>query len=154
MSATRKVLLVMAPAVEAYSGALYMSLQAAAFDGGTCIFALVRLVYKLSDGGFSISSFFRLYLVVPAWTFVTALLVWPDKILPTPRQHGHVSIVQINESGKSKRIVDGSIYMSPYQSPSSRRNMRQNSYRQNNLINAPLRLTLRHQAFWSLATWA
>mmetsp|Transcript_8990 Transcript_8990/g.22687 ORF Transcript_8990/g.22687 Transcript_8990/m.22687 type:complete len:608 (+) Transcript_8990:436-2259(+) len=135
-------------------GALYMSLQAAAFDGGTCIFALVRLAYQASDGGFSVGSFFLLYLVVPIWTFVTALLVWPDKILPTPGQHGHDNILKNNQGVGSKRIVDESIYMSPYQSPSSRRSMRQNSTRQNNLINAPLQTTLRHPAFWSLAIWA
>lgn len=60
--------------------ALMMSAQAGAFDGGTVVFCVFA---ALADGiGLTSRAFFRLYMLVPAFTLLTALLVWPNSILP------------------------------------------------------------------------
>lgn len=109
-------------------GALFMSAQAAAFDGGTAVFAIVRLLHQTV--GLSSSTFFLIYLVVPGWTFLTSLLAWPDEIIEA----------QIDES----YLGAGS----PYLSPGGRRQPKVTS-----LVNAPLATVLRHPAFYSLAAW-
>lgn len=60
-------------------GAVAMSLQAAAFDGGASVFAVGRL---LKDAvGLGSGAFLTCYLAVPAFCFVTALTCWPRRSL-------------------------------------------------------------------------
>eukprot|EP00529_Nitzschia_sp_RCC80_P015746 CAMPEP_0113496922 /NCGR_PEP_ID=MMETSP0014_2-20120614/30367_1 /TAXON_ID=2857 /ORGANISM="Nitzschia sp." /LENGTH=698 /DNA_ID=CAMNT_0000390851 /DNA_START=460 /DNA_END=2556 /DNA_ORIENTATION=+ /assembly_acc=CAM_ASM_000159 len=60
-------------------GALYMSAQAAAFDAGTAIFALMNVGYF--QFGISSGTMFRMYMVVPLWTLLTSIYVWPNETL-------------------------------------------------------------------------
>ncbi|MGK3741469.1 MAG: MFS family permease [Bacillariaceae sp.] len=124
------------------TGAVYMSAQAAAFDGGTAIFAIVRFLYHLT--GLSASSFFILYNIVPAWCLLTAIFVWPNEILETPSINNKNSLEEVEE------------YMgvgSPYLSERGRLSMRGGKSR-NHLIDAPISVVVKHPAFWALATWA
>jgi hypothetical protein len=63
--------------------ALFMAAQAGAFDGGTMVFALFAAAAALF--GISSSSFFIAYMVVPLFTLLTAIFVWPNEILPDPK---------------------------------------------------------------------
>ena len=63
-------------------GALAMSLQAAAFDGGACVLALGRLAHDAF--GVSSGAFLTAYLAVPVFCFATALALWPIRTLEAP----------------------------------------------------------------------
>lgn len=126
------------------TGALYMSAQAAAFDGGTAVFAVVRLMYQLT--GFSASSFFLLYNVVPAWCLLTAIYAWPHEILETP------SITQNPRNGDVSKEYMG--VGSPYLSEKGRQSNCEAGGGRYPLVNAPVSVILKHPAFWALASWA
>lgn len=59
--------------------ALFMSAQAGAFDGGTMVFALFAAANTIF--GMTTSNFFIVYMVVPLFTLLTAIFVWPNEIL-------------------------------------------------------------------------
>lgn len=137
-----------------FPGAVYMSAQAAAFDGGTFVFAAARsLFYGL---GLSTAAFFQAYLIVPVSVFATALLVWPDTILQS-------KVAEEVEDDASVAAV--SPYVGPATSPAMNRSMRSSlrssfaSLRnlaeatKNDLVDAPLKEVLRHSPFWTLAIW-
>jgi MFS family permease len=114
-------------------GAIFMSAQAAAFDGGTAIFAVLRLLSQHT--GVTSTTFFRWYLLVPIWVFFTAVFVWPDDSLETEN--------------------DDDPYMgaaSPYLSP-GRPGREKRAAPTTSLVNASLSTVLIHPAFLSLATW-
>ncbi|CAB9500175.1 transmembrane transport [Seminavis robusta] len=121
-------------------GAIFMSAQAAAFDGGTAIFAILRVLFQAT--GLSSTTFLRLYLVVPAWVFLTSVFVWPDEILEDERVENSDDD---NEPKRQSYVGPGSPYISP--------NRKRKPPTPTTLINAPLSVVLRHPAFWSLATW-
>ena len=127
------------PSENGGTGALYMSAQAAAFDGGTAVFAIVRLIYQLT--GFSASSFFLLYTIIPVWSLLTAIFFWPNDILENPN---------IDEKDEDEYMGIGS----PYLSASGRMSVRNGNIMPNALVNAPLSTVVKHPAFYSLATWA
>lgn len=114
-------------------GAIFMSAQAAAFDGGTAVFAIFRLLHQTM--GLSSSSFFLLYLVVPAWVLLTAVFVWPSDIIE-------------NQDQTEDYIGAGS----PYLSPAGRRTPKPKP-KTASLVNAPLSVVLRQPAFYALAIW-
>jgi MFS family permease len=60
-------------------GALYMSAQAAAFDAGTAVFACFHFLHF--QFGWKSSMTFRYYLVVPLFTLLTAIFIWPNETL-------------------------------------------------------------------------
>lgn len=153
------------------TGAFYMSAQAAAFDGGTAIFALFRLVYQMTDGSFTVSNFFLMYNIVPVWCFLTSMFVWPDEILETPDISSGTDDVNNLIDGINTAMVDadadeaeeyvgaGSPYLSSKSRSSIRASIQQSirtppSVRRNLLLNAPLSVILKHPSFWALATWA
>jgi MFS family permease len=111
--------------------AFFMSAQAAAFDGGTAVFCILRLLHQ--NFGLPSSTFFLLYLIVPAWVFLTSALVWPREIL-----HNQNAVLDQEYVGAG----------SPYLSPGKPR-LRHTS----SLQNAPLSTILFHPAFYILATW-
>lgn len=127
-------------------GAVYMSAQAAAFDGGTAVFALVRMVHQ--QYSVKTSTFFLLYLAIPLWVFLTALFVWPDDALTNPSSQ--------KESLESKAVTENkSPYIgpaSPYLSPGMAR-LREVKNDTSALYDAPLSVILRHSSFWTLAIW-
>jgi MFS family permease len=120
------------------TGAFYMSAQAAAFDGGTIIFFLVRLAYQIT--GFRLSRFFLFYNIVPICSLLTAIFVWPKEILDSPEANQH-------------EIKDYIGVGSPYLSPAGRKSIREGHLSQGVLVNAPLSTILRHPSFWVLSTW-
>ncbi|KAL3930195.1 MAG: hypothetical protein SGARI_004553, partial [Bacillariaceae sp.] len=126
------------PAENGGTGALYMSAQAAAFDGGTIVFFLLRLAYQMT--GFPVQNFFLCYNVVPIWSFLTAIFVWPREILDSP-------------DALQQRTEEYVGVGSPYLSPSGRMSMRSGKLSEGKLVNAPLSTVLRHPSFWVLATW-
>merc|ERR1712176_587945 len=97
---------------EGGGGALYMSSQAAAFDGGTAIFALLRLLYQSVE--LSTGTFFKIYLLVPGSVLLTAIFVWPDGVL---ENDNNASEMESSTSTQSPYIGAAS----PYRSPSFRR---------------------------------
>eukprot|EP00536_Pseudo-nitzschia_multiseries_P006242 jgi/Psemu1/296180/fgenesh1_pm.130_\ len=126
------------------AGALYMSAQAAAFDGGTAVFAIVRLMYQLT--GLSASSFFLMYNLVPAWCLLTAVVAWPNEILDSPSDTG-----RLRENGEKEEYIGVG---SPYLSPKGRLGIRNGGNNSQSLINAPVSVILKHSTFWSMAGWA
>lgn len=129
------------------SGAIYMSSQAAAFDGGTIVFALVRLLHQSS--GLSTASFFWLYLLVPGSVLLTAIFVWPDDALDGPDDSASVASIESPYVGPAS---------SPYISPRNPRRITTPSAMRSqttttSLVNAPLSTVLWHPSFWTLAIW-
>jgi len=128
--------------------ALYMSSQAAAFDGGTAIFALLRFLYQ--SVGLTTGTFFRIYLLVPGSVLLIAILVWPDDVLET---------TESNNTTEKEATPPRSPYIgaaSPYRSPSIRSITSASSATSTastGLVNAPLGTVLVHPSFWALATW-
>ena len=57
-------------------GALYMSFQAAAFDGGCFVFTACEFLAKWYD--VNLAEFFCFYQVVPAMVLLTSILLWPQ----------------------------------------------------------------------------
>jgi MFS family permease len=118
--------------------ALFMSCQAAAFDGGTAVFALFRLFHQTT--GLTSTSFLQMYLLVPLWVLLTAIFAWPDKIIEEPA----------SDSKQQIRSPYSSPYMaSPYRSPGGRKPPDPSAA----LVNAPLSTIFSHPAFYSLAFW-
>ena len=127
------------------------SSQAAAFDGGTFVFALARsLFYSL---GVSTATFFQWYMIVPIVVFITAIIFWPASILQS------YPALQTKDTIVSPYIGTAS---SPALSMRSIRNSVRNSYKSlrsleeahsNTLVDAPLKTVLSHPTFWMLASW-
>lgn len=140
--------------------ALYMSSQAAAFDGGTIIFAIVRFLYQAME--LPTTTFFRLYLIVPAFVLVTALLVWPDDVLET--EDDTKADDDVSTRSRSPYIGAASPFRSssfksqksPFaalNSPAPATATSKTTTTTGTLVNAPLGTVLRHPSFWALATW-
>lgn len=115
--------------------ALLMSAQAGAFDGGTMVFAIFSAM--ISWTGVSTETLFRIYLVVPVFTFLTAFFFWPNKILPDTL------------NGPEEASYVG---RSPYLSPATALSIR-SSPATTNLRDAPLSIILSHPPFYCLALW-
>ena len=136
--------------------AVYMSSQAAAFDGGTMVFAILR--YLSHSMELSSAAFFQLYMIVPISVLVTAIFVWPDDVLEE----------SLDASADPNSIIESPYVgaaLSPYISPrmklatptstasSNKKSSRNNPPVYKTLVNAPLNVVLRHPSFWTLATW-
>jgi len=98
---------------------------------------MVFALFSLSANVFQMTSsfFFRLYVVVPFFTLLTAVFVWPNDILPDP--------TQTKRKRRPSYVGAGSPYLSPatihiQQSP---------------LVDAPLKTVLSHKPFYCLAGW-
>lgn len=155
-------------------GAIYMSAQAAAFDGGTAIFALIRFAHQQYD--INTSTFFMLYLIIPCWVLVTALYAWPDEVIANPTSHAATATATGVSSSDSPYFGPGS----PYLTPKVNRLRRLQSKKQDHvtatasvtttasatatdtattaststsLYDAPLQVVLKHSSFWFLAFW-
>jgi len=126
------------------TGAFYMSGQAAAFDGGTAVFAIGRLMHQLT--GFSASSFFLIYTLVPACCILTAIVAWPNEILESPSD-----TERLRENGENEEYMGVG---SPYLSPKGRLGIRSSKNGPRSLIDAPISVILKHPTFWSMAIWA
>jgi MFS family permease len=111
--------------------ALFMSAQAAAFDGGTVVFAIFSVLANYL--GMTSTLFLRLYLVVPLLTLATSIFIWPNEILPDP-------------TPTSKYIGPGSPFLSPASGKLRGRVI-------NKLKDAPLSVVLTHGPFYCLASW-
>jgi len=57
------------------NSATVMSMQAAAFDGGSLIFYIAKYLYK---SGLSLTTFFYIYLIIPGYILLVSLFIWPD----------------------------------------------------------------------------
>jgi len=129
-----------------------MSSQAAAFDGGTFVFAVARtLSYQFS---ISTAFFFRCYLIVPLSVLATAVFVWPDTILQgkTPvEENDEVMSPYVGASTSSPAISNMSIRSSIRSSFASLRNLAE--AQNDSLVDAPLNTVLMHRSFWTLAVW-
>jgi len=125
---------------ESGAAALLMSAQAAAFDGGTMVFAVFGVLVNVL--GFTTATLFRIYLVVPIFTFCTAVFFWPNVILPDSL-HGPEEASYVGRS--------------PYLSPATHLSMRPSSASKRktavSLKDAPLSTVLSHPPFYCLGLW-
>mmetsp|Transcript_10834 Transcript_10834/g.20267 ORF Transcript_10834/g.20267 Transcript_10834/m.20267 type:complete len:513 (+) Transcript_10834:163-1701(+) len=128
-------------------GAIYMSAQAAAFDGGTAVFAIVRMAHQRYN--MKTSTFFLIYLVIPLWVLLTALFYWPDDVLPNQSQEETLSKTTTSRTGRNSPYIGPG---SPYLSPGMIR-LREVNKKNASLYDAPLSVVLRHSSFWTLAIW-
>ncbi|KAG7369362.1 major facilitator superfamily transporter [Nitzschia inconspicua] len=134
-------------------GAVYMSAQAAAFDAGTAIFALFHTFYF--SFGIPSKTMFLVYIIVPMWTLMTAICVWPNETIA--KEEAPMS----SDASASASPTIGSPYFSPKDRKalaSERRRQVQvqqqsQSTRLRSQVNAPLSVVLSHVAFYALATW-
>lgn len=98
-------------------GAVYMSAQAAAFDAGTAVFALFHTFYYA--WGVSSKTMFTVYTIIPVWTMLTAIFVWPHETLEKVvllDENGTVDTASLDgssQSGGGTIPAIGSPYMSP-----------------------------------------
>lgn len=120
------------------AAAVFMSAQAAAFDGGTAVWAVLR--WSNQAYGVTSQQFLQWYMVVPLSVLVTAVCVWPDTIV------GETS----TSVPANKQYVGAG---SPYLSPAIRGATVAAEGGTSALRNAPLSVVLRHGAFYSLAIW-
>ncbi|KAL3913741.1 MAG: hypothetical protein SGILL_006369, partial [Bacillariaceae sp.] len=138
--------------------AVYMSAQAAAFDAGTAIFALFHFVYYRYDGSISSGDMFLAYTVVPVWTLLTAVFVWPNETI----EKEHMLQDDDDDSEFDDDSAAGAI-SSPYFSPKDRKSLamserkkllqRSRTIQLKSQVNAPLQVVLTHISFYALATW-
>lgn len=135
-------------------GAIYMSAQAAAFDGGTAVFAILRMAHRQYN--FETSMFFLLYLAIPFWVLLTALFYWPDDVLPNESQEEPSKTRTTTTTTTTVKTITNSPFIgpaSPYLSPGMIR-LRQVMNKKNaSLYDAPLSVVLTHSSFWMLAIW-
>jgi MFS family permease len=147
-------------------GAVYMSAQAAAFDAGTAIFALFHTFYFYY--GVPSRVMFLSYMVVPLWTLVTAIWVWPndviEKDLTPPTGDAGGGAHDIDDDDNDSYYSEGQASIgSPYFSPGDRKRLvaserkrlskQPSVVRHKSQVNAPLSVVLTHVAFYALATW-
>lgn len=134
--------------------AAYMSAQAAAFDGGTAIFALFAYSAQLFE--WQASPFFLLYSIIPMYTFLTAVYFWPHQILPDDDESSEGNTVRESQSTHSFG-GPGSPFLSPHSA--KQMSLRNNKKRQSEipqvspLKDAPLSKVLTHSSFYCLAIW-
>jgi MFS family permease len=124
--------------------ALFMSAQAGAFDGGTFVFAIVALFAELY--GLTSTTFFRLYLIVPCFTLLTAVFFWPHSILQ--EESSNSSNDDDDDDDNCSYIGMGSPYLSPATIPALKRKPSMMI-----LKDAPLSLVLSKPPFYCLAFW-
>jgi MFS family permease len=136
-------------------GAIYMSSQAAAFDGGTAIFALVRFAYQRYE--IKTSTFFMFYLIIPFGVLLTAWFAWPDEVITNPSASTTTSqnANAVERSSNSPYFGPGSPYLTP---KLKRLQLQQQQHQQikkdtASLYDAPLGVVLKHSSFWMLALW-
>ena len=133
------------------AAALYMSAQAGAFDGGTMVFAIFSCLAH-SYFAMTVPTFFRSYLIVPAFTLLTAVFFWPNEILPD------VSVAQTPTLQRRDSYIGAG---SPYLSPATRTLKKQQQQQQggrngkstSKLKDAPLSVVLSNPPFYCLAFW-
>lgn len=119
--------------------ALMMSAQAGAFDGGTMVFAIFAAI--IGATGTSTEFLFRVYLIVPLYTLLTAIFFWPNTILP--------------DSSNAPEEAASYVGRSPYLSPATTLSIRSKSASTTtvSLQDAPLSVILSHPSFYCLALW-
>lgn len=62
---------------------LILALLTGAFDSSSALFLIYRLIYNATDGGFTLRSFFLVYLIVPAVIFISQILIMPGQSYKT-----------------------------------------------------------------------
>ena len=115
------------------NSAALMSIQAAAFDGGCAVFAIAKSLKSSCD--LSSQTFFRLYLIVPAFTLLTALIAWPHKSLPNTDEFNSIDDLKgltSNSSRDSVTSISGA--GSPFYSPATKSYKRKKKMHNMNLI--------------------
>ena len=117
--------------------ALMMSAQAGAFDGGTMVFAIFSAIINMT--GVSTEILFRVYMIVPIYTLLTAIFFWPNEILPD----------SLNAPDETASYVG----RSPYLSPATTLSIRSKPLPAASLQDAPLSVILSHPSFYCLALW-
>ena len=135
---------------EGGAAAWIMSAQAGAFDGGTMVFAIFAALHRAF--GLSSKTFFQIYTIVPILTLLTAVLYWPNTILPDLNDDDDTG-----EQGSS-HYVGRSPYLSPAASLTLTLEQQQldpnpNSPKVGGLVDAPLGTILRRPPFYCLALW-
>lgn len=144
------------------SEAVYMSAQAAAFDGGTAIFAAFAFINQAC--GLSSATFFRGYLLVPLYTFLTAVLIWPNQILGEVHEGMTSDSPSVQGSERSLLRRSSSFASgpgSPFLTASNRAqkleelssSIRPQTEKASKLKDAPLSVILTHPSFYCLAIW-
>ena len=146
----------------------FMSAQAAAFDGGTAIFAIFAYIAQGTE--LSSSTFFRIYCIVPLYSLLTAIFIWPNRILP-PVEEDEDSLFALSSSNRSDSMKSfhsveealnmqeglagpGSPLLAMSQSMKSDMKNEERLYDGKALLqDAPLSMVLTHPAFYALATW-
>jgi hypothetical protein len=147
--------------------ARFMSAQAAAFDGGSAIFAIFAYIAKAT--GLKSSTFFLMYCIVPVYTLLTAIFLWPNGILPPVDEDDEDELFGLSSSVRSIRnhSVGEALNLqeglagpgSPLMAMSQRRRASLKNKKETKdenlatLKDAPLRVVLAHPAFYALASW-
>jgi MFS family permease len=132
-------------------GAIYMSAQAAAFDAGTAVFALFHTFYF--QFGIPSKTMFMVYMIVPLWTLITAICVWPHETIEKIETSNDAPLVE------SSPPTIGSPYFSPKHRQKLVLSVRQPQELQSesvvlrSQVNAPLSVVLSNVSFYALALW-
>lgn len=142
--------------------ALMMSAQAGAFDGGTFIFFLFAAVADT----FSVSSsaFFRVYMLVPLCTLLTAIFIWPDTILPDAHEKTTITLKRtdsylgrmayLNAAVVDDDALDRELPITAAPEPTaSAPPAAEPDAAESSLKDVPLRVLLSQPHFYCLALW-
>jgi len=128
-------------------GAFYMAAQAAAFDAGTCIFAIFYWLH-FQYGTTSETEFTWYLCLVPTYFFFVAWYAWPHTPLPK---------VETGDEEEDAMEAAAAVAGSPVLTPRRRKRVGKTAKpaprAKNSQVDAPLSLVLTRPAFWSLATW-
>jgi hypothetical protein len=125
-----------------------MSAQAAAFDGGTAVFAVASLIHQIC--GTDSSTFFRAYMVVPLFTLVTAIFVWPKSVLEDDHPEEDVlALAQMPTPTRARRRSRSSSFGGPGSPFLTKFGQPQKLV----LKDAPVSTILSRPSFWCLAIW-
>ena len=78
--------------------ALYMSLQAAAFDGGCLVFTICEFLAKWYD--VELKAFFSFYSIVPISVLLTSIMLWPRESIQNQEETETEQEVDVEGKGK------------------------------------------------------
>ena len=130
-------------------GGTFMSAQAAAFDGGTAVFAL--LAFASQGWGFQSAQFFRLFMIIPIFTSVTAILIWPNNTLSDDDPTSPLAIMSKTLSTTALG-GPGSPFLTPTRAARPK-NKTKAVPPKSSLKDADLLVVLRSPSFYCLAIW-
>ncbi|SMN22090.1 similar to Saccharomyces cerevisiae YMR221C FMP42 Putative protein of unknown function [Maudiozyma saulgeensis] len=76
-----------------------LALLTGSFDSSSALFLVYRLTYKKSQNTFSLSKFFKLYMLVPCFIFICQIMIMPHTSYKTLGTVAKLGVEELDENG-------------------------------------------------------